>query len=77
MQQNCFQRQLSNGDLSSSILKIRRNPFGATRQKLSPKHFELLTQGTHLAEITRSDKKCTKCVCYFYGKVKEERITAT
>ena len=30
-----------------------------------------------LVEITRSNKKCTKCVCYFYGKVKGERITAT
>ena len=24
-----------------------------------------------------SNKKCTKCVCYFCVKVKEERITAT
>ena len=49
--------------LSSSILKIRQSPFA--------KHFELLTQ-----EIMRSNKKRTKCVCYFHGKVKEERLTA-
>ena len=30
-----------------------------------------------LVEITRSNKKCTKCVCYFYGKLKEKRIIAT
>ena len=27
-----------------------------------------------IVEIIRLNKKC-KCVCYFYGKVKEERIT--
>ena len=45
--------------------------------QLSVKHFELLTQGTHVSEIIRSNKKCAKCVCYFYGKVREEIITDT
>ena len=30
-----------------------------------------------LAEIIRANKKCQKCDCYFYEKVKEERTTAT
>ena len=30
-----------------------------------------------LVEIIRSNRKGTKSVCYFYGKVKEERVTAT
>ena len=30
-----------------------------------------------LADIIRSNKKCIQCVGYFYGNMKEERITAT
>ena len=45
--------------------------------KLSVKHFELLTQGTHVSWNYTVKQKCTKCVFYFYGKVKEERITIT
>ena len=30
-----------------------------------------------VVEIISSDQKCTKSVCYFYGKVKEEKTTAT